>query len=178
MKSLSSVEGHLLALIWRFEPTTAYFVRKSLESSLASDVSGSPGAVYPALQRLKDRGFLTAVSAPDDGRRTEWISLTAQGGVMARKWVTELATSDQLPQDPLRTKIAFADLLDPEEARHWLIEAQALLVTELEQLEAANAIDQPLATALAFDNAISLTSARIAWLDRAVTRLRDDKAGS
>lgn len=177
MDTVSPIEGHLLALVWRYQPTTAYFVRKSLERSLASDVSGSPGAVYPALQRLKARGYLIGVSAPDDRRGTEMISVTNRGAAMVRKWLTDLSPSDRLPQDPFRTRIAFADLLEPHDAQRWLLEAQALLQDELLQLKAASAIDQPISAAIAIDNAIALTSARLDWLQRAISQISSQAAG-
>ena len=56
MKGLSHHECHVLALVQKWQPTTAYFVRKALVQRLASDASDSPGSVYPAIERLKRAG--------------------------------------------------------------------------------------------------------------------------
>ena len=67
MKGLSHHESHVLALVQKWQPTTAYFLRKALTQRLASDASDSPGSVYPAIERLKKAGLVTSRRGPGGG---------------------------------------------------------------------------------------------------------------
>lgn len=60
MVELTRLENHVLALTLKWQPTTAYFIRKSLADTIASNISDSPGSVYPAIARLKRHGLVAA----------------------------------------------------------------------------------------------------------------------
>lgn len=168
---LSAVEGHLLASIWRYQPTTAYFVRKSLGRSLATNISSSPGGIYPALKRLKARGLVSAQAADGDSRGTEVLTLTDDGARVVKSWLVHVPDEDLLPEDPLRTRIGFADVLDPLERLNWLADARRKLRMKLHELTEAMRLEHPLLTALAYENARAQTQARLSWIDLAIAEL-------
>ena len=62
---LTEFESHVLALIWRHQPTTAYQVRHAHAQSPTLDMALSQGSVYPAIERLKGRGLIAAVALKD-----------------------------------------------------------------------------------------------------------------
>jgi DNA-binding PadR family transcriptional regulator len=168
MSKLSHHESHVLATILRWQPTTAYFVRKSLERGLASTFSSSPGSVYPAVQRLKQRGLVEGVAVEADGRSTEQISCTPAGVSAVRDWIRSIEPADALPEDPWRTRMAHAALLDTTERLEWLIDLRKAAERQREALSGRGELAADACHAAAIDNARMLNEARLAWLDRTI----------
>lgn len=166
--SLSPLEGHLLASIWRYQPTTAHFVRRSFERGLSTNLSSSPGGVYPALKRLEARKLVTIRPAENDGRKTGLLSITSEGLGALKEWLADLPASALLLEDPLRTRIAFADLFERSEYLQWLSAARRKLGITLHELTEAMRIEQPPLTKLAYENARAQTQARLSWIDLAI----------
>lgn len=168
MPDLSHHESHVLATILRWQPTTAYFVRKSLERGLASTFSSSPGSVYPVIERLKKRGLIHAAPVETDGRRTEQIGCTEQGIAAVRDWVRRIDPADALPEDPWRTRMAHAALLDADERLAWMVDMREAAERQREALAGRDALAVDDCHAAALENAKMLNEARLAWLDRTI----------
>lgn len=171
MPKLSHHESHVLALVLKWQPTTAYFIRKALERGLASTFSSSPGSVYPAIERFKKRGLIVATAIEDDGRRTEQLTCTQAGIAAVREWIVSVEPSDALPEDPWRTRMAMADALEREERLSWLL----LLRSEAEQQQSAlsdrAALDAGECQMAALEHARIMTDGRLAWIDRTIARM-------
>ena len=73
-------EGLLLALVLRQQPVTAYQLFKIFEQSPVTSINASKGQLYPAIRRLKARGFLTARKVAGDGRNAEDLQVHRDGG--------------------------------------------------------------------------------------------------
>lgn len=170
MPGLSHHESHVLALILKWQPTTAYFVRKALGRGLASTFSNSPGSVYAIVERLRGRGLVIAEKDDADGRRTELLSCSPEGRAAVRDWLRAIVPVDLLPEDPWRTRMALADVLAPEERLDWLIAMRRAAERQAADLAAAGGMDDDCHQA-AVENARMLTETRIAWVDRTIARL-------
>ena len=168
MVELTRLENHVLALIRKWQPTTAYFVRKSLADTLASNISDSPGSVYPAIERLKRQGLIAAEAASRGRQSTEHLTCTSTGESAVLRWLTRVDPSDLMPEDPLRTRIRFAELLSAEELHTWLSELRVALLGIGEGLDLGAVAGAATPRALEFEHAMFVNSARLAWVNSAM----------
>lgn len=166
----------MLALIWRWQPTTANFVRNSLERGLASTLSTSPGSVYPIVSRLKARGLVHGERNGADKRAKELLSCTEAGTEAVRAWVSAIEPSDLLPEDPWRSRMAFAGCLTPEERLSWLRAIREATEVQLNGVELRSETDHPVYVQLAYDNARFALEARLAWINHALSETMRDEA--
>ena len=165
---LTELESHVLALIWRHQPTTAYQVRHAHAHSPTLDFALSQGSVYPVIERLKAHGFIEA-AAVNDRRRTEQLSCTKAGGEAVKAWLTDFPA--RLPDDPLRSRILALSILEKDQRSDWVKSARECLLQDLAHVEEfAEANPGPLLD-LAHDNARSTLLARIRWLERVEGKL-------
>lgn len=171
MPEPSHLESHILALILKWQPTTAYFVRRALERGLATTFSGSPGSVYAVVDRLRGRGLVEARKEEGDGRGTERLSCTEAGGEAVRRWIRTVEPADLLPEDPWRTRMALADALPAGDRLDWLIDLKEAAEGQREDLEARRQVGGDECQVAALENARMLNDARIAWLDRTISRI-------
>lgn len=168
MAKLTHLEGHVLALIWRWQPTTAYFVRNSLERGLATTISSSPGSVYPIIERLKSRGLVDGVLTETDKRNREQLSCTELGSDAVRSWVSTVEPPDLLPEDPWRSRMAFADCLSSREQVAWLRSIRSATEGQLKIIQSRSETELITAVKLAHDNALLTLQARLAWINHAL----------
>ena len=161
---LTEPEGRLLALIVRQQPATAYQLYKLHEQSPASSINSSKGQVYPAIQRLKDRGLIKARAVRGDRRNTEELSVTPRGLEAARQWAKAVEPSLVNVDDPLRTRVLSFDLLSREEKLEWVANAKAAVKAVAERFEAYRSVEVPYQD-LMYKNASELLRAKMNWLD-------------
>ena len=165
---LTELESHLLSIVWRTQPTTAYQVRQAFAQSPTRNLALSQGSVYPAIERLKTHGYVRSV-ALEDRRRTEELHCTAAGKEAIRSWLGTMPA--HIPEDPLRSRIVVLSVLKPAERRDWIKSAKAALLEDLASVdEFASDYRSPLFE-LAHDNARSSLLARIRWLERVEAKL-------
>jgi DNA-binding PadR family transcriptional regulator len=162
--ALTELEAHVLAQIAVHQPISAYDVMKALARSPVSSLSGSTGAIYPIVKRLRERQLVEATPVKGSPRRTEVLSCTPAGRTAAAKWVGSVSEADLLPHDPPRSKILFFSLLTKQEQMRFLLEASRALETKLDEIEEYARGHQGLNLELASDGAISNTKARRRWL--------------
>ncbi len=173
MVELSRLENHILALVGRWEPTTAYFVRKSLAETLATNISDSPGSVYPVIERLKAHGLVSAMPAMQGKRPSEQLSCTAAGNAAVREWLTLVSPNELLPEDPWRTKIRFAQALPKDDLRIWLSSLKQAVKTTAERLDRLDPEEHETLRCLEIEHARLANAARLAWVNAAMVTLLD-----
>lgn len=161
---LTELEAHVLAQIAVHQPISAYDVMKALARSPVSSLSGSTGAIYPIVKRLRERALVDAAPVKNSPRRTEVLSCTPLGRAAAARWVGTVSETDLLPHDPLRSKILFFSLLTKQEQMRFLLEASRALETKLEEVEAYAREHEGLNLGLASEGAVAGTKARRRWL--------------
>ncbi|MBO9713455.1 MAG: PadR family transcriptional regulator [Sphingomonas sp.] len=162
--ALTELEAHVLAQVAVNQPISAYDVMKALSRSPVSSLSGSTGAIYPIVKRLRERGLLTAAPVKGSPRRTEVLSCSPAGRAAAARWVGSVSDVDLLPHDPLRSKILFFSLLTKPEQMRFLLEASRALEAKLEELEQYAKAHEGLNLELASQGAAVATKARRRWL--------------
>jgi DNA-binding PadR family transcriptional regulator len=86
-RPLTDFEQVLLGVI-ASEPRSGYGLKKMFSSSPASVYQPSPGALYPALRRLEERGLLHAEKQVSSGRRAlRLYRLTDAGLAVFLEWL-------------------------------------------------------------------------------------------
>ena len=171
VSDLTDNEGTLLALVLRQQPITAYQIAKIYEESPVSNFNTSKGKIYPLIRRLRDRGLLAAQAVKGDARGTERLVCTDEGREVIRSWARQVRPTHLLLEDPLRTKIQSFDLFTREEQIEWVVDAKALLMDKLRQVEDyGREVEVPFKD-IVHDNAVSSLRARLDWLDRVLHRI-------
>jgi DNA-binding PadR family transcriptional regulator len=102
-RELTELEGAALSVIGRLGACTPYQVRQAFLTSPSTEWSGSAGAVYPALRRLKAAGLLAAKPA-EDARRAVHYRLSGAGAEALSRWVCDVKRATGLGLDPFRTR--------------------------------------------------------------------------
>lgn len=164
LSALTELEAHVLAQIAVHQPVSAYDVMKALARSPVSSLSGSTGAIYPIVKRLRDRGLVDAAAIEGSPRRTEALSSTPEGRAAAARWVGTVSEADLLPHDPLRSKILFFSLLSKPEQMRFLLEASRALEAKMEAIEAYARTLGGTNAEQAVGGAVASTKARRRWL--------------
>ncbi len=100
---LTEVEGAILSEIAHRENTTAFRVRRAFELSPSIEWSGSSGAIYPAIRRLRGRGLI-AGEETTDRRATVRLSLTAAGHSAMLAWACDEDRASSVGIDPFRLR--------------------------------------------------------------------------
>jgi DNA-binding PadR family transcriptional regulator len=163
---LTDNEGSLLAVILRQQPVTAYQVMRIYELSPVSSFNTSKGGLYPAINRLRERGYLSAEVIEGDRRGSERLSCTPAGVEAVKQWVLDLRDTHFLPIDPLRTKVMSFNLLSRDEQIEWIVDAKAQLQAKLDEVNVYDTTVEIPFQALIHDNAVTALQSRIQWLDR------------
>lgn len=170
MSKLSDLELAILGVVWKRRPCTAYIVAREFVTSPSSHWSGSAGAIYPAMERLRRGGYLSAEAAATGRRKRLDYSLTRKGLTALQKWLTPpLPTNDaRLTVDPLRTRSYFLASLPEERRRAFAVDALRQLREQIKVVDADveryEKAGDPF-SALASRGAALAMRARVAWIE-------------
>ncbi len=107
----STLAFALLGLIGQ-EPRSGYDLRKSFSSTPMICFSDSPGAIYPALHRLEQRGLVRGHVSEGSGlRRRRVFEMTARGRAEFRRWQTQPVMRNDVVRnlDALMLRFALMD---------------------------------------------------------------------
>lgn len=113
-RGLTEFEGAILGVLSSGKMPTAYRVRQVFRASPSVEWSGSAGAVYPAIKRMKAAGFLKE-RAVHDGRGTKTCELTTKGKALHRRWLLDVDRAIGPGMDPFRTRAGLWSGLAPKE---------------------------------------------------------------
>ncbi len=98
-RPLTDFEQVLLGVI-ASEPRSGYGLKKMFSSSPASVYQPSPGALYPALRRLEERGLLLAEKHVSSGRRALRLYQVTEAGLAAYlKWLRKPVVPETVGAD-------------------------------------------------------------------------------
>ena len=160
---MTELELCILGVIGREEPVTAYGVRAHFASSPTVTWSSSAGSVYPAIVRLRRAGLIVA-GLPTDRRKSQMLSLTADGKAALRRWLLDSGDAAGAPAaDPIRTRVQFLSLLGPIERFRAIERYKEDTQTALDQARSAqpstNEVEELARTGIMFE-----LQARRDWL--------------
>lgn len=162
---LTEHEGILLSGILRQQPVTAYQLFRATEASPVTSINASKGQIYPAIRRLKARGFVAAQRVAADARKSEKLYVTDRGYAAVRQWTLTLNDSHIMLDDPLRTKVLSFDVLSRTERLEWIASAKALVKKRREILDEYNRTVKLPYQGFAYRSAVEMLRLKMEWLD-------------
>ena len=126
---LTELEGDVLGFIWKLGPVTTYRLRKIFVDSPSSHWRASAGSIYPAVQRLLERGLVRGSTEKTGARSASMLLPTPRGERALAEWVAPTDPSDiaAFTHDPVRTRLHFLGLLPRAERKRYLARLEALL---------------------------------------------------
>lgn len=162
----------LLGVVGKFGPMTPYAVRQHFTTSPTSRFSGSTGSIYPALERLEDRGWLRSQADARGAQARRLYELAAAGRKALQAWFDDADAQDlEAPHDPLRTRLYFVGLLPPRRRRAFLEAAVAGLEERVaDEKRYLRELDDPVSR-MAAEGGLVLQRARLRWLRKVLAEV-------
>jgi DNA-binding PadR family transcriptional regulator len=157
----TSVLGYALLGLIQQKPSSGYDLRKTFAETAMGNYSSSPGAIYPALERLQSRGLVRGKTQDTAGlRRRRLYTLSRSGEVELKEWLARPIVREDVARgtDELMLRFAFLEpVLGVEAAIAFLKKMQAELgayIPELESFLRRNRAAMPLSARLALESGI------------------------
>jgi DNA-binding PadR family transcriptional regulator len=122
-QEISSLGYALLGLLQ--QPSSGYDLRKIFSTTAMKTYSDSPGAIYPALQRLQGQGLIRGRIENRSGmRRRQVFRVTARGTAELKKWIVRpLSRADVIRGlDEVMLRFAFSEQVAGAKASVRLLE--------------------------------------------------------
>jgi DNA-binding PadR family transcriptional regulator len=164
----------LLGLLYQ-NPASGYDLRKIFSSTSMKSYSDSPGAIYPALQRLEKRGLVKGTIEESNGlRRRQVFHLTARGTAELRKWITQPIAAEDLTRgfEDIVLRFAFSEQTAGAAASLQLLkslqEALKVHVAALHKEYQASHKLMPTSGRLAFESGMRATECLLDWTGYAI----------
>ena len=177
----STLAFALLGLIWQ-EPRSGYDLRKFFSSTPMISFSDSPGAIYPALHRLEQRGLVRGHVAEGPGlRRRRIFELTARGRAEFRRWQTQPVMWNDVVRnlDALMLRFAFMDQFAEKGAALRFLKAfhkeLAAYIPSLRKYLKSNREHMPRSGRLALESGIQAYETQLRWTKDAMATYRQAK---
>ena len=137
MTKLTELEAIILGVVERDGPITSYAVAQEFATSPTSRWSGSAGAIYPAMARLRKRGLVKDQKGKTGRRPHKTYTVSAAGKARFHAWLRPpLPDGVGGPtEDPIRTRVFFLPLLPLAERKEFFTTALARVRGELQRVE-------------------------------------------
>jgi DNA-binding PadR family transcriptional regulator len=182
MENNDSLLGFALLGLLNQQPMSGYDLRKVFASTAMGNFSDSPGAIYPALNRLEKRGLARGtVEESTSLRKRRVFKITAKGLAAFKVWLQKPVTRDDLIRraGELMLRFAFMDgTLGAGPAVSFLREFAAQIadyLPSLKEYHEAEAGSMPMSARLAFESGIQEYEARLKWARTSITRYEQGK---
>src|SRR5437667_7308437 len=170
----SALAFALLGLIWQ-QPCSGYDLRKFFSSTPMISFSDSPGAIYPALHRLEQRGLVRGHTAQGAGlRRRRIFELTTRGRAEFRRWQTQPVMRNDVVGnlDALMLRFAFMDQFAEKGAVLRFLKAfhkeLAAYIPSLRKYLKSNREHMPQSGRLALESGIQAYETQLRWTKNAM----------
>ena len=168
--------GYALLGLLQPKPASGYDLRKIFSSTSMKIYSDSPGAIYPALNRLEKRALIRGTIEQGSGlRRRQTFRVTAKGLSELRRWITQPVTREDLVrgQQEIMLRFAFSEnAVGSSAAIELLRSLRAALKPHVqalhEELSATGAM-MPTSARLAFECGVRGNQALLEWAGYALT---------
>ncbi len=174
--SVSTLGYALLGLV-QMSPANGYQLRRVFVDTPMARYS-SPGAVYPALRKLKAQGLIVAdVTLGKTGRPAEHYQISRPGRATLRAWLRRLPEEAEIrgSLDAMLLRFSYLDLLDdPAFSIQFLTVFRDVVRAMSQQLEGIQAAmrDRSLHGRLALDCGQANLQTYVDWATRAIAELR------
>jgi len=160
-RSKISVLGYALLGLVHQKPSSGYDLRKTFTETALGSFSDSPGAIYPALNRLEKSGLIASTVEDSAGLRLRRIyQLTDAGDQALKQWLSQPVTRNEIVRglDELMLRFAFMDLALGSDAAIALLRSMSSeldgYVPELKQYLRDLGPSMPLSAMLALDSGV------------------------
>ncbi len=175
---LSTLSLAILGLISQ-RPLTGYDLRKIFLTTPMGHFSSSPGAIYPALRRIEEAGWIRSVPSEGQTRRQRMVcEITARGRTVLKEHLSQPVTKEDViwHMDDLMMRFAFMDgVVGREMAVRFLRDFAARIDAHVADLrgyfESARSI-LPACGRLAMENGIQGYEMNAQWARRAIQELQ------
>jgi DNA-binding PadR family transcriptional regulator len=178
-RSNTSVLGYALLGLIDLKPSSGYDLRKVFAETAMGNYSSSPGAIYPALERLESRRVIRGVVEDSAGlRRRRIYHSTSAGTAELKKWLLKpLEPADVMRgAQELMLRFSFMErALGAAAVVAFLGKFRAALKSYLSGLESyarANAKQMPLSGRLALESGIRGYRGMYDWTAYAIRAYR------
>lgn len=178
MSRLTPLAGALLGLI-NEQPRSGYDLRRVFALTPMRHFSDSPGAIYPALRRLRTARMITSsIDARAPLRPREVFRLTPKGLTALTRWASAPPTRDDVVRGMDRVMLRFVlthSSAGQAEAERFLAQLETELVAYAGELRAFHASATPTmhtAARLGLENGLDVFKTHLAWCRRARVTLR------
>jgi DNA-binding PadR family transcriptional regulator len=169
---------HVLLGVIADEPRSGYGLKKMFSSSPASVYQPSPGALYPALRRLEERGLLRAEQQVSSGRRGRRLYQVSEAGravflAWLRRPIEPETVGADLGQHLMRFSL-MENYLERAEVIAFLTDLDAALdgfVRSMEEFVASRQGTLRQHALLALDHGIAVHRASLEWVRSATAAL-------
>ena len=174
-----SVLGYALLGLIDLKPSSGYDLRKVFAETAMGNYSSSPGAIYPALERLQSQKLIRGVVEDSAGlRRRRVYHSTPAGTAQLCKWLSKPIEQSDVMRGAQELLLRFSFLehvLGAESAVNFLQEFRAALKAYLSGLESyarTNGKQMPLSGQLALESGICGYRATYDWTAYALRAYR------
>ena len=174
-KELSNLECVVIAQVRRVAPCTAHEIRVSFANSTSNKYSSSAGSIYPLLRRLTAQGYVGKKQSMKGNQRRSLYTCTSEGKRELKRWLFRLSSPESFPDDPVRTRMQYLDVLSPADQGKWL-DAMSDVTGELETLvreEYRDLDHEDMINSAILANTLDVLKGRQLWLDAARDTLRE-----
>ena len=162
-------------------PMTGYDVRKVFTTTPMGHFSSSPGAIYPALQRLEEAGLIKGTVEGRDTLRPKCVyTLIEKGKEALKKRLEKPVTQDDIiwHMDDLVLRFSFmGDILGREKTLQYLKEllmhVENYIPSLQEHLNAAREAESPYG-AFAMEHGMEVYQAYARWAKHVIDQLQRD----
>ena len=179
-RKTTTLEFAILGLVNK-APLSGYQLRQEFETTALGNYSSSPGAIYPALKRLQDSGFVEQIYP--NGSKKQKYKCTADGKKVLKGWfLKEIERKDISHNlDVLLLRFAFMDnMVSDNQKVNFLKSLGARIEEYLEDLtQYHNSLvfkEQPLTGQLAFKHGLESYATTLKWSQDCIKTLNKKTA--
>lgn len=167
--------GYALLGLLHGSPLSGYGVRKIFTETPMGSFSNSPGAIYPALERLEKAGLIRGRVEDSSGlRRRKIFQLTDSGAKAFKDWLKQPVTQDEVIHGPdeLMLRFSFMDNALGEAGTLRFLKSMnkelALFAASLREFLNSNQTKLPRSGSLALESGVRRYEALLAWSEHAI----------
>jgi DNA-binding PadR family transcriptional regulator len=174
-RASTSVLGYALLGLVQQRPSSGYDLRKIFAETAMGSYSSSPGAIYPALEKLEKRGLIRSVVEDSAGlRRRRVYTITANGVRGLEEWLARPIDRAVVVRGLQELMLRFAfmeDALGANSAIQLLRNLKSELkeyVPTLRTYLRYKGPEMPLSAMLALDSGIRNYDSLMRWTEHAI----------
>ena len=162
--------GYAILGLLQQRPSSGYALRKVFASTAMTTYSDSPGAIYPALQRLEQQGLIRGSIEESSGiRRRQMFRLTPHGLAALKKWIKRPLVRDDVIRglDEVMLRFAFSQQAVGAPGSIRLLKSLSIELTsyipELHEQLVANQKAMPTSGRLALESGVRSYECLLEW---------------